>query len=112
MPGTPGAVWTDQEVPIVRQKVLEIMKVDTNLKDRMSIYAKSFSIKNKAENWHPLAAEPILALPKGRTETWPNENKLLRLAFHDCLKYVDGSGGKCYFSLDIKIIIPAMLWHN
>jgi hypothetical protein len=33
-------------------------------------------------------------LPGGHTpSSWPRDSKLLRLGFHDCLKYTDGTGG-------------------
>ena len=34
-PGTPGAVWSDEEVRIVRLKVLELLSLDENKMNEM-----------------------------------------------------------------------------
>jgi len=81
IPGTPGAGWNDDEVASVRQKLFVIME---------------------ALNWKPHSDGVLggLKMPKGRGEGWPSENKLMRIAFHDCLKYTDGTGG-CDGCLDM-----------
>ena len=35
VPGTPGAVWSDEEVRIVRLKVLELLSLDSKKTDEM-----------------------------------------------------------------------------
>jgi len=65
-PGTPGGAWTPTEIDIVRQKVL--MMIDPHQTRRLY-------------PWTNLGG------------VYPTENRLLRLAFHDCVKYTDGTGG-------------------
>jgi len=81
IPGTPGAGWNDDEVATVREKLFVIME---------------------ALNWKPHSDGWLggLKMPGGRAEGWPSENKLMRIAFHDCLKYTDGTGG-CDGCLDM-----------
>jgi len=81
IPGTPGAGWNDDEVAVVRKKLLVIMD---------------------ALIWKPHSNGWVghLKMPGGRAEGWPSENKLMRIAFHDCLKYTDGTGG-CDGCLDM-----------
>jgi len=81
IPGTPGAGWNDDEVAAVRKKLFVIME---------------------ALNWKPHSDGWLggLKMPGGRAEGWPSENKLMRIAFHDCLKYTDGTGG-CDGCLDM-----------
>jgi hypothetical protein len=81
IPGTPGAGWNDDEVSTVREKLFVIME---------------------ALNWKPHSDGWLggLKMPGGRAEGWPSENKLMRIAFHDCLKYTDGTGG-CDGCLDM-----------
>ena len=72
VPGTPGAPWTKEEVLIVKSKLFSI--------------------------FHAWGGDnALLDINNGnRTFTWmdvPDEGKVLRLGFHDCLKYEDGSGG-------------------
>ena len=72
VPGTPGAPWTKEEVLIVKSKLYSL--------------------------FHRYGADnALLDINNGnRTFTWmdvPDEGKVLRLGFHDCLKYEDGSGG-------------------
>ena len=68
IPGTPGAVWSDEEVRIVRLKVLELITKDPTKKNEMF---REFDIAG-----HRVS-----------------DSYLLRLAFHDCLPYEDGSPG-------------------
>ena len=35
VPGTPGAVWSDEEVRVVRLKILELLSLDSNKMDEM-----------------------------------------------------------------------------
>ena len=72
----PGAAWTEEETLIVKAKLHEVMA-------RRKHVAKEY-----------LALHPELGL------TWwpepkslPNAPKLLRLGFHGCIKYADGTGG-------------------
>ena len=80
-PGTPGGPWTFNELLVVRAKLWSLM-IDGRAQ---TLY------KNIPFNERPMADE--------LDEKWINKGlqffpaKLLRLIFHDCLKYTDGSGG-------------------
>ena len=72
VPGTPGGPWSHDEVIIVKSKL--------------------FSIFNSG------GTKALKQLYGGNSHgaTWmdtPNAPKMLRLGFHDCLKYTDGTGG-------------------
>merc|ERR1711892_365914 len=69
VPGQPGGTWTEEEVLVVKSKLIQIIS-----------------------NPHT----PYAQLYPGHSWTWtrmPTAAKFLRLGFHDCLKYMDGSGG-------------------
>ena len=80
-PGTPGGPWTYDELLVVRAKLWSLM-IDGRAQ---TLYKKI------PYNDRPMAGE--------LDEKWMNKGlqffpaKLLRLIFHDCLKYTDGSGG-------------------
>jgi len=72
VPGTPGAEWSRQEVLAVKSKLYFIF----------GKWGGAESLKQIYNGTNP--------------STWmdvPNAAKMLRLGFHDCLKYNDGSGG-------------------
>ena len=69
VPGTPGGSWTSEEISITRQKLFQMMSPVPEL---MKL--------NYDDIWDD----------KPHTLT---ENSLIRLGFHDCLRYPDGSGG-------------------
>ena len=73
VPGTPGAAWTQDEVIAVKAKLW------------MS-FAKSWAMPREA-NTAMGTTDP------GDNGGGYNAAKVVRLAFHDCLKYTDGSGG-------------------
>ena len=65
VPGTPGAAWTLEEMLVVKAKLF-------------GIFGKHGGFRTgEGTGW----------------EHWFSERKALRLGFHDCLKYKDGSGG-------------------
>ena len=74
VPGSPGAPWTREEVIAVKAKL-------------------TFSFNKR--NWMSTLAHRAM----GTSDPQDNEGggfdapKVLRLIFHDCLKYTDGSGG-------------------
>lgn len=72
VPGTQGAPWTKEEILIVRAKI------------RM-LFARG----------HELMLEAGIDGSKTQEEwySWPSAAKVLRLGFHDCFKYTDGTGG-------------------
>jgi len=79
VPGHPGGAWTSEEVDIVRRKVLELLN-------------------QKNYNWkHPKG----VFVQEGTFSEWqagksrrPMTSRLVRLAFHDCLKNIDENGQK------------------
>ena len=70
VPGTPGGSWTPEEISITRQKILQMLS-------------------------------PVEEVNQANYDDWNdeirrvkvNENSFIRLGFHDCLRYEDGSGG-------------------
>jgi len=87
VPGTPGAPWTEEEVEVYKSKLYDIMVRGGGMR----------SMSKLKDVW------PDETISKGYSKMRePNAPKFLRLAFHDCLKYTDGSGG-CDGCLN---------WHN
>merc|ERR1712008_595979 len=70
-PGTPGGAWTDEEVATTRRRIFQLIHPDWDVKKDMYAYSLR-TIRDQG---------PI------------TESVLLRLAFHDCVRYADGSGG-------------------
>merc|ERR1719331_3045639 len=68
IPGTPGGAWTKEEVESTRRRVMKMITPIWKEKMDMGI-------------WNPWE------------KTTTDENKLIRLAFHDCIPYEDGTGG-------------------
>jgi len=67
VPGTAGGDWTDDDVESTRIRLLEAVHPDWRVSQTLYGYgARTLRI---------------------------TENKILRLAFHDCAKYTDGTGG-------------------
>ena len=71
VPGNPGANWSYEEMLIVKAKFYSIFSLNGGYKALQQIYGQNMG------NWINVPTEP----------------KFVRLAFHDCLKYEDGSGG-------------------
>ena len=71
VPGTPGASWSFEEMLIVKAKLYSVFSKNGGYKALRTIYGENMG------NWVSVPTEP----------------KYLRFAFHDCLKYEDGSGG-------------------
>ena len=99
VPGTPGGPWTDTEVAIVRQKVIQMLN-QTNYLERPRGHAPLFHKGNLLLTaYHGCTkgnCEPTtfwgnyMFLTRGTRR--PNAAKLLRLAFHDCVSNVDEHG--------------------
>ena len=73
VPGTPGAAWSKQEVLTVKSKLY-------------SVFANG--------GWEAL--NQLYEGKPAHNATWmdvPTVGKVLRLGFHDCIKYQDGTGG-------------------
>ena len=74
VPGTPGADWTSEEVETTRQRIFQIMTPVWDEKEELGLAGAG----GRNENNFP-----------GQL----SENIILRLVFHDCIPYADGSGG-------------------
>ena len=89
-PGTPGAEWSEVEIEVTRHKILELIDlnnhvellVQTPWEDQIPIPLWDECCDSNPDYNGDRAAQRA-----------PTENKLLRLAFHDCFKYTDGTGG-------------------
>ena len=66
VPGTPGAAWTEDEIESTRYRILQAIHPDHG--EQRNLYG----------------------LGHGKTVT---ENRIMRLVFHDCVRYTDGTGG-------------------
>jgi len=71
-PGNPGATWTRGEVAATRMRVLQMIHPDWN-------------VKKQQGTWNGVGSVTEI----GQT----TENTLMRLVFHDCMRYQDGTGG-------------------
>ena len=74
---SPGAPWTDQETLIVKAKLYSILGEYGHV------------VVNQYLDLHPELGIDHWPEP----ESLPSASKFLRLGFHGCLKYRDGSGG-------------------
>ena len=72
MPGNPGAAWTEEEIESTRFRILQAIHPDWDVQKEM--YGVSGMLTT-------------------REHSMPSENKILRLVFHDCVRYTDGTGG-------------------
>ena len=79
VPGTPGAAWTEDEIKSTRLRILQVHKVTTRI--RILKYLCHQAIH---PDWN---VQKDLYNMKGRGRTGITENKILRLAFHDCVIY-------------------------
>ena len=94
VPGTPGGPWTDSEVTIVRQKVLQMLN-QTNYGNGQPFHTDDLlrtayhgCTKEKCEpttHW----SNYMFLLRASRRTNWA---KLIRLAFHDCVSNIDENG--------------------
>ena len=66
IPGTPGADWTGEEIESTRLRILQAIHPDWGVQEDM------FGIRKS-----------VVA----------TENRIMRLVFHDCVRYTDGTGG-------------------
>ena len=74
VPGTPGAAWSKQEVLTVKSKLY-------------SVFANGGFDALRQLYGEPEDPPYIAWMNK------PDTGKVLRLGFHDCIKYQDGTGG-------------------
>ena len=78
IPGEPGAPWTEEEVLIVKSKLFSVFNFEGGKWALNQVYSDVFKMCDGEEDIYTRL---------------PNAAKFLRLGFHDCLKYEDGSGG-------------------
>ena len=88
VPGTPGAAWSDLEVEAVREKVL--VMVDVSRHEEI-LTLPPWDDQIPIPCWDE--SDGTLDCGDRAAQRRPTENLLLRLTFHDCFKYKDGSGG-------------------
>merc|ERR1719192_700545 len=72
VPGNPGAAWTEEEIESTRFRILQAIHPDWDVQKEM--YGVS-------------------GLLSTADHSLPSENKIMRLVFHDCVRYTDGTGG-------------------
>ena len=102
LPGTPGASWTTEEILIVKEKVMVMIHPDnTNLYDDRTRFPP---IVNRVygdgdvwnENPNNVADSSGIfynrQFPRSNDDLSPSSRKLVRLAFHDCLRSTDAQG--------------------
>jgi len=71
-PGSAGSPWTDDEVLSTRLRVLQMIH-------------PNWSVKKAQGTWNGVGVKTKI----GQV----TENTLMRLIFHDCMRYTDGTGG-------------------
>ena len=101
VPGTPGAPWSDEEVIFVQQIVLQMLnesyyvsRVYPDGVQRPGDFSKEHIWDNAYHNCTKDSCDPSPTSPNfmGKGSRRPNAAKLIRLAFHDCVKNVAENG--------------------
>ena len=106
-PGVPGKPWTAQEVKVIRMKLKIIWQFAVKITQQFDPNSQKSNIKDQGYLYDPNndTTVPDCIDPSERlcTQWWGegrrrqdiafNERKMLRLAFHDCVPYEDGTGG-------------------
>jgi len=75
-PGNPGGAWSQEELLIVRAKLWQL-------------FTNNWTYKLSDEFWTQVG----LPIPDNKVDLGFFAAKVLRLSFHDCMRYADGSGG-------------------
>ena len=89
-PGTPGAEWSEMQIQVTGHKVLELIDVNNHEK----LYVQTpWDDQIPIPLWDECCDSNPDYNGDRAAQRAPTENKLLRLAFHDCFKYTDGTGG-------------------
>ena len=97
VPGTPGEAWNDEEVRAIREKVLVLVDVSRHSRIlTLPPWEDQTPIVCRVDTIDPSDCGDMAAQRR------PTEGKLLRLTFHDCFKYKDGTGG-CDGCLNWKV---------
>jgi hypothetical protein len=93
VPGTPGGPWTDGEVTIVRQKVMQMLNASNYvIKNSQTGTPYGPNEYNTYGDFLKEGLDDIPGINFGKSSRRPNAAKLLRLAFHDCVRNVDDNG--------------------
>ena len=104
-PGQPGAKWSDTEAKIVKAKLLLAWKKGVKIaQDFIGPESSDYDYLYDPQNhtrvfpWEDVKTNPKLNQVKRFTKEMPEKfaftaRKALRLTFHDCIPYADGSGG-------------------
>ena len=94
VPGTPGADWTDEEVHVTRMRILQAC-FSTHLLLRQMSCPHARYIKAVHPDWDIKKDMFGLGYDKcdNCTRGFTTENAIMRLVFHDCVRYTDGAGG-------------------
>jgi len=97
-PGTPGGPWTEEEIDIVQQKVRLIVNPE-KAKELFGDTERFPPIVDLAFGnvWHPEDPDNKwfnASFSRKHPEFAASTRKLIRLAFHDCLRNVDEGGNR------------------
>ena len=79
-PGTPGKVWNENEIKVVREKIIRMLDGNEYRRGR-AFWAK----------WpHPRRGERLFTMQDLEWINRPMPSRVIRLAFHDCIGGCDG----------------------
>ena len=109
-PGVPGKPWTAQEVKVIRMKLKIIWQFAVKITQQFDPNSQKSNIKDQGYLYDPNndTTVPDCIDPSERlcAQWWGegrrrqdiafNERKMLRLAFHDCVPYEDGTNAFGY----------------
>jgi len=89
-----GAQWTQEEALIVMAKLHQILKTPSSTASMLDITIGQYDCVTGFDDQRPQPCNGENGNDDGTANTdFPSAAKLLRLGFHDCTKYTDGSGG-------------------
>ena len=89
VPGTPGGDWTEEEVASTRLRVLQMIHPDWDVKKDMYTHSMRELTTEVCHVMNHVISMLYCCTIQGQV----TENVLMRLSFHDCVRYTDGSGG-------------------
>ena len=79
VPGSPGASWSEDEIKSTRLRILQVHETQTDEDILLCFYHQAIH-----PDWD---VQKDLYNMKGNGRTGITENRILRLVFHDCVKY-------------------------
>jgi len=92
VPGTPGAVWSREEVEIVRGKVKEMINWNNWKKGGSFRTDGTFTVNGSISFEKKFCPDCLWGFEDWSKPNVPTTAKLLRLSFHDCVPYLTGEG--------------------